>query len=87
MEYNGMCSSTEMAYKMTSNHANNSRNACWKAQVSKASEAYYTRDMQGDAQMTKPTPNRSYVAQNSSKMSWDDGFERHKNGAHAMAHK
>ena len=51
------------------------------------SEVYYTRGMQGDAQMTKPTPNRPDVGQNSSKISWDDGFERHKNGTHAMAHK
>ena len=53
----------------------------------KASEVYYTRGMQDNAQMAKPAPNRPYAGQNSSQNGLRWWLERQENEAHAMAHK
>lgn len=50
MEYNGIYSSSEITYKVTPNHANNSQ-CMLEGSSTETSEAYYTIGMQSDAQM------------------------------------
>ena len=87
MAYNDTCSSSEMTYKMAPNHANNSHNACWKAQVPKLVKHITLEACKAMLKWQNQLQTDLKQPQNSGKMSQDGGLKGIRMKLNAKAHK